>query len=211
MTKTIVKVGLASCGVAAGAVPIYETLVSSLEGHDDVEIKKVGCIGLCYMEPLVEIERDGKSITYGKVDTSIAKEIVESHVLKGEIVQRAVILDPSSNACENERMDSQVRIVLRNSGLIDPEIIDEYIARDGYNALKKVLSTTPEQVIEEILASGLRGRGGAGFPTGLKWKFATRAQKVTKSTSSATPTRAIPARSWTAPYWKATRTALSRV
>ncbi len=115
VTKTIVKVGLASCGVAAGAVPIYETLLSALKGHDDVEIKKVGCIGLCYMEPIVEIERDGKSIAYGKVDTELAKEIAESHALRGEIVQRAVILDPSSKACEMSRMDSQVRIVLRTA------------------------------------------------------------------------------------------------
>ncbi len=176
MTKTIVKVGLASCGVAAGAVPIYETLVESLRGRDDVEIKKVGCIGFCYMEPLVEVERDGKSVTYGKVDTALAKEIAESHAARGEIVQRAVILDPSAKACENDRMDSQVRIVLRNSGIIDPEKIDEYIAREGYSALRKALSMKPEQVIEEILASGLRGRGGAGFPTGLKWKFARGAK-----------------------------------
>ncbi|HPK06260.1 MAG TPA: NADH-ubiquinone oxidoreductase-F iron-sulfur binding region domain-containing protein [Aminivibrio sp.] len=176
MPKTVVKVGLASCGVAAGAVPIYETLTEALAGQKDVEIKKVGCIGLCYMEPIVEVERDGKSIAYGKVDTAMAREIAESHVGRGEIVQRGVILDPESKACENERMDSQVRIVLRNSGLIDPEKIDEYIANDGYKALEKALSMTPLQVIDEVLASGLRGRGGAGFPTGLKWKFANGAK-----------------------------------
>jgi NADH-quinone oxidoreductase subunit F len=176
MPKTVVKVGLASCGVAAGAVPIYETLTEALAGQKDVEIKKVGCIGLCYMEPIVEVERDGKSIAYGKVDTAMAKEIAEAHVGRGEIVQRGVILDPSSKACENERMESQVRIVLRNSGLIDPEIIEEYLAHDGYKALEKALSMTPLQVIDEVLASGLRGRGGAGFPTGLKWKFANGAK-----------------------------------
>ncbi|MGD9820920.1 MAG: NADH-ubiquinone oxidoreductase-F iron-sulfur binding region domain-containing protein [Aminobacteriaceae bacterium] len=176
MPKTVVKVGLASCGVAAGAVPIYETLTEALAGQKDVEIKKVGCIGLCYMEPIVEVERDGKSIAYGKVDTAMAREIAESHVGRGEIVQRGVILDPESKACENERMDSQVRIVLRNSGLIDPEKIEEYIANDGYKALEKALSMTPLQVIDEVLASGLRGRGGAGFPTGLKWKFANGAK-----------------------------------
>jgi NADH-quinone oxidoreductase subunit F len=176
MPKTVVKVGLASCGVAAGAVPIYETLTEALAGQKDVEIKKVGCIGLCYMEPIVEVERDGKSIAYGKVDTAMAREIAESHVGRGEIVQRGVILDPESKACENERMDSQVRIVLRNSGLIDPEKIEEYIANEGYKALEKALSMTPLQVIDEVLASGLRGRGGAGFPTGLKWKFANGAK-----------------------------------
>ncbi|TDY55897.1 NADH:ubiquinone oxidoreductase subunit F (NADH-binding) [Aminivibrio pyruvatiphilus] len=176
MPKTVVKVGLASCGVAAGAVPIYETLTGILAGREDVEIKKVGCIGLCYMEPIVEVERDGKSIAYGKVDTAMAREIAESHVERGEIVLRGVILDPESKACENERMDSQVRIVLRNSGLIDPEKIEEYLAHDGYKALEKALSMTPIQVIDEVLASGLRGRGGAGFPTGLKWKFANGAK-----------------------------------
>jgi NADH-quinone oxidoreductase subunit F len=176
MPKTVVKVGLASCGVAAGAVPIYETLTGILAGREDVEIKKVGCIGLCYMEPIVEVERDGKSIAYGKVDTAMAREIAESHVGRGEIVLRGVILDPESKACENERMDSQVRIVLRNSGLIDPEKIEEYLAHDGYKALEKALSMTPIQVIDEVLASGLRGRGGAGFPTGLKWKFANGAK-----------------------------------
>ncbi len=143
MPKTVVKVGLASCGVAAGAVPIYETLTGILAGREDVEIKKVGCIGLCYMEPIVEVERDGKSIAYGKVDTAMAREIAESHVGRGEIVLRGVILDPESKACENERMDSQVRIVLRNSGLIDPEKIEEYLAHDGYKALEKALSMTP--------------------------------------------------------------------
>lgn len=176
MSKTVVKVGLASCGVAAGAVPIYETIEKALGDRDDVELKKVGCIGLCYMEPIVEVERDGKSIAYGKVDTALAEEIVASHVNEGKIVQKAVILDPSGKACENERMDSQVRIVLRNSGIIDPQKIEEYVERDGYEALKKALNTTPEAVIEEILASGLRGRGGAGFPTGLKWKFARAAK-----------------------------------
>ena len=75
MEKTIVKVGLASCGVAAGAVPIFETIRKALAGRDDVELKKVGCIGLCYMEPIVEVERNGVSIAYGKVDSDVAKKI----------------------------------------------------------------------------------------------------------------------------------------
>ncbi len=110
-----------------------------------------------------------------------------------------------------EFFNRQVKIVLRNCGLIDPLRIEEYIARDGYQALAKVLTEmTPEQVIDEVHASGLRGRGGAGFPTGLKWQLRPAGSRATSSTSSATPTKATRARSWTAACSKATRTASSR-
>ena len=180
MDKTIVKVGLASCGVAAGAVPIYETLQKALAGRDDVELKKVGCIGLCYMEPIVEVERNGVSIAYGKVDSDVARKIVSEHVDGGKIVEDNLILNPEGFACENGRIEKQVRIVLRNSGVIDPEKIDEYLARDGYKALEKVLSMKEADVIEEVTKSGLRGRGGAGFPTGIKWKLARQSQSDKK-------------------------------
>ena len=180
MDKTIVKVGLASCGVAAGAVPIYETLRKVLEGRSDVELKKVGCIGLCYMEPIVEVERNGVSIAYGKVDSDVAKRIVSEHVDQGKILEENLILNPEGFACENVRIDKQVRIVLRNSGVIDPEKIDEYLARDGYRALEKALAMKEPDLIEEVTKSGLRGRGGAGFPTGVKWKLARQSQSDKK-------------------------------
>ena len=98
----------------------------------------------------------------------------------------------------------QKRVALRNCGVIDPEKIDEYIAFDGYKALAKVLTEmTPEEVIDTIKASGLRGRGGAGFPTGMKWQFAAKLQSPIRSMSAATRTKATPVRSWTAPFWKA--------
>lgn len=173
LSRTIVKVGMASCGIAAGGGPVFEKLHSLLDSREDVEVKKVGCIGFCYKEPLVEIEKDGVCVTYGEVDSALAEEIVAKHIDQGEILKEHVVLNNSGDAPENPRLENQVRIVLRNTGLIDPENIDEYIARQGYHGLEKALKEmTPMQVIQEILDSGLRGRGGAGFPTGLKWKFA---------------------------------------
>jgi len=164
---------MASCGIAAGGGPVFEKLHSLLDSREDVEVKKVGCIGFCYKEPLVEIEKDGVCVTYGEVDSALAEEIVAKHIDQGEILKEHVVLNNSGDAPENPRLENQVRIVLRNTGLIDPENIDEYIARQGYHGLEKALKEmTPMQVIQEILDSGLRGRGGAGFPTGLKWKFA---------------------------------------
>jgi len=181
LPKTIVKVGMASCGIAAGAEPVYSKLQSLLDGNSEVELKKVGCIGFCYMEPLVEIEKAGRRVTYGEVDVSVAEKIVKQHVENNELLKENVILDTSDEASENFRLDTQVRIVLRNTGLIDPQNIDEYTERDGYNGLKKAIKDmSPMEVIQEILDSGLRGRGGAGFPTGLKWKFAHLAKSDKK-------------------------------
>jgi len=181
LSKTIVKVGMASCGIAAGAEPVYKKLEKILEGKENVELKKVGCIGFCYMEPLVEVEQGGQRTTYGNVDEEVAEEIVKTHVDKRVILKDHVILDNTEAASENERLDSQVRIVLRNTGLIDPQNIEEYIARDGYRGLEKAIKEMePMGVIQEILDSGLRGRGGAGFPTGLKWKFANMAKSDKK-------------------------------
>ncbi len=177
MTKTIVKVGMASCGVAAGARPVFDRLSTLLDGRDDVVLKQVGCVGLCFSEPLVEIEREGVRSLYGKVTPEFAEQIVQDHVDRGEVLAEGLIFSTNKAAPENTMVEKQVRVVLRNCGRIDPEKIDEYIAAGGYEALKKVLdSMPPEQVIQEILDSGLRGRGGAGFPTGLKWKFARAAQ-----------------------------------
>lgn len=177
MDKIIVKVGMASCGIAAGATPVLEELQKSLSGRSNIEIKEVGCLGLCFHEPLVEIDQDGKRTVYGEVTPEVATRIVSEHIDGGKIIEERAIFSTEIDACENSMIERQARVVLRNSGHIDPTRIEEYIARQGYDALRKALtSMTPEQVIEEILASGLRGRGGAGFPTGLKWKFA-RASK----------------------------------
>jgi len=143
---------------------------------DEVKVVKTGCFGLCALGPIMIIYPEGTF--YSQVKASDVKEIVEEHLLKGRPVKRLIY----SEAIEKDRMLSlsdtpfykkQKRIALRNCGVINPENIDEYIAMDGYLALEKVLTTMkPEEVIKTILDSGLRGRGGAGFPTGRKWQFA---------------------------------------
>jgi len=164
---TEVRVGLASCGMAAGASQVNDYLRDALAEHN-IPLKSVGCIGMCHAEPLVEIvSGDGESFMYGKVTPERAKTIVTEHVLGGKPVEDWLVMGCQATA--GDYVKRQTRIVLRNCGHIDPENIDDYIAAGGYEALAKALAMTPEQVIEQVTKAGLRGRGGAGFPTGLKW------------------------------------------
>ncbi len=164
-----VLVGLGSCGLAAGGQKVYERFSELLESKQSPALlKKTGCIGMCYREVLVEIRDDsGQSTLYFDISPDKVGRIVEDHLRKGQPVAEWVV-DP------DESMAKQKRIVLRNCGIIDPLSLDEYLAREGYQALDKALSRmTPSQVIEVIADSGLRGRGGAGFPTGTKWRLAS--------------------------------------
>ncbi len=158
-----VRIGLASCGVAAGAQETYEIFEKV---KDIAKIKRVGCLGYCYAEPLVEIiDEDGKSYIYRNVDTKKAEQIIEQHIKNGSVVEQYLL----DTAVVQKKL---FRIATRNSGVIDPESIDDYLAHGGYGALEKVLKEMrPEDVIECIKNSGLRGRGGAGFPTGKKWEL----------------------------------------
>ncbi|MBR2263377.1 MAG: NADH-quinone oxidoreductase subunit NuoF [Firmicutes bacterium] len=143
---------------------------------EDCKVLMTGCFGFCEQGPIVKMLPD--NTFYTSVKPEDAAEIVAEHIVKGRKVQRLLYVDPEneehvSDAKHMEFYKKQMRIALRNCGFIDPENIDEYIARDGYAALAKCLTEmTPEEVIEEMKKSGLRGRGGAGFPTGLKWQFA---------------------------------------
>lgn len=153
-----------------------ETLLSTNNLDKEVQIVKTGCFGLCAEGPIVVVYPEGAM--YTRVEVSDVKEIVEEHLLKGRIVKRLLagdkVAEDISKSLEGvEFFTRQTRIALRNCGLINPENIDEYIAFDGYKALEKVLTEMkPEDVIDVMKQSGLRGRGGAGFPTGLKWSFA---------------------------------------
>ncbi|HEY5586145.1 MAG TPA: NADH-quinone oxidoreductase subunit NuoF [Ruminiclostridium sp.] len=155
-----------------------ETLLSSNKLDNEVKIVKTGCFGLCAEGPIVVVYPEGAM--YIRVSVSDVKEIVEEHLLKGRIVKRLLAgekeAEDISKSLEGvEFFKRQMRIVLRNCGRINPENIDEYIAFDGYKALEKVLTEmTPEAVIDTMKKSGLRGRGGGGFPTGVKWGFAAK-------------------------------------
>ena len=148
----------------------------------EVKIVKTGCFGLCALGPIMVVYPEGAF--YSRVTVEDVEEIVEEHLLKGRIVKRLIYdetiqegTDEVKSLYEVDFYKKQQRIALRNCGVIDPENIDEYIAFDGYKALGKVLTEmSPEQVIETIKASGLRGRGGGGFTTGMKWDFTAKAQ-----------------------------------
>ncbi len=141
---------------------------------ETVQVILTGCFGFCQQGPIVKVMPD--NIYYLKVKPEDAQTIVEEHIIKGRIVTRLLYQDPiTKETLKVPDHKKQLRIVLRNCGFIDPENIDEYIARDGYQALGQVLTEmTPEQVIKVVRDSGQRGRGGAGFPTGLKWEIASR-------------------------------------
>lgn len=182
MAKITVRVGMASCGLASGAEPVYKELKKLLEGKNEVILKQVGCIGLCSYEPLVEVDIDGKRTIYGDMTPALAQELVNASFSPTQTLREKVVYSNQiEEAPENRRMNKQVRIVLANCGIIDPERIDEAISRGAYKALAKALKTmSPEEVIDEVYRSGLRGRGGAGFPTGLKWKFTRQAKEEPK-------------------------------
>ncbi|MDR0906918.1 MAG: NADH-quinone oxidoreductase subunit NuoF [Oscillospiraceae bacterium] len=172
MTATRVVVGQGSCGVASGAkktTAALEQLIADFGLNIPVEI--TGCVGNCYLEPIVDVYgADGLQARYVKVQAENASAIVERHLKAGEIADELLISE-----VDGEFLSHQNRIVLRNAGIINPESIDAYIAVGGYKPAEKVLtSMTSEQVIDEIKVSGLRGRGGAGFPTWFKWDAAAK-------------------------------------
>ncbi len=175
MEKTKVIVGLGSCGIAAGANKTYDKIkeLRKAGGHT-FKLKKTSCIGMCYREPLVEIIDEKGSYLYGEIDEKKAEEILLSHISKNKPIKDYVVSTKLFKARDNDFVENQIKITLRNCGFIDPEKIDEYEARDGYRALKKIagLNISRLDIIQTVLDSGLRGRGGGGFPTGLKWKFA---------------------------------------
>ncbi|MEN6403981.1 MAG: NADH-quinone oxidoreductase subunit NuoF [Armatimonadia bacterium] len=196
--KTQVLLGVATCALAGGADKTLTALQEALQGlGDTVEFGKVGCVGRCSLEPLVEIRRPGQPARmYVKVDAERAKEIVKRDLIGGEAINEWLIDEgqrPEGEPVEVagaktimnrftrewqhvEFFKRQTRVTLRNVGRIDPEEVDDYLAVGGYAALAKVLDEmTPDDVIATMKAAGLRGRGGAGFPTGMKWEFAKKA------------------------------------
>ena len=173
--------------IASGALEVSAAFGKELDDQGlaaENRVIETGCLGPCAVGPVVLVYPDG--VFYQNVHIDDVREIVEEHLLKGRVVNRLVSHAPGTDKTVAEMGDveffnRQVKIALRNSGIIDPLKIEEYIAREGYQALAKALTEmTPEQVVSEVLRSGLRGRGGAGFATGLKWKFARQTESVVK-------------------------------
>ncbi|OGH00286.1 MAG: NADH dehydrogenase [Candidatus Lambdaproteobacteria bacterium RIFOXYD1_FULL_56_27] len=172
-------IGEGTCGIAAGAVEVTEAFKAEAP---TAKIRAVSCAGMCHQEVLVEVNSPKGYYKYGKVTKKEVPQIL-GFLLKGEsqLAEEFVLVAPEVPATEaNGYMTQQTRIALRNVGLLDPTSLEEYEARDGYKALRKILGLTPQEVINEVKDSGIRGRGGAGFPSHMKWSFAAAQQNDTK-------------------------------
>jgi NADH-quinone oxidoreductase subunit F len=200
----VVLIGAATCGNSAGARTIKKVMVEELEKNNcECKVIEVGCIGLCYAEPIITIIKKGNpAIFYRQITPEIATELVNSYILGSDPLLEYALGLVDINFFEEEEVRSdedvdevfndvphlfdlpvlkpQVRKILRNCGFIDPTSIRHYLARDGYNGFLKAISLDPDEIIRKIETAGLRGRGGAGFPTWLKWQLCRESDSETK-------------------------------
>ena len=188
----VISLGTASCGRAAGAMEVLQSVQRTLKKNRlKARIVQVGCIGPCYLEPLMDITRPGQPrISYSNVTPEKAESIIESYLIKGDPLPRYAVghfgnengdrADGIPRFFDLPMLKPQVRVVLRNCGFIDPEEIDHYLANDGYAGIMNAFSRGPEEVIAEVRQAGLRGRGGAGFPTYKKWEICRSSPGRTK-------------------------------
>jgi len=188
-SKPRIFIGTATCGMAAGAMAVLEAINKELsQRHIEATVMPVGCLGLCYAEPLVDIIKPGRPrICYGNVTPEVISQLIEDYIINDNPRSDLALgtlgegsIDGIPRLFDLPMLKPQVRVALRNCGHINPEDIRHYIANGGYSGLVRALEVSPESVIEEIKKSGLRGRGGAGFPTGQKWAFCRQAAGTEK-------------------------------
>ncbi len=186
-TRAQILVCAGGACISSGCESVKSSFEKQLAAHglaEEIEVVATGCVGMCEVGPIAIVYPEG--VFYQKVKPDDAKEIIEEHLLKGRVVQRLFYKKPSTQELIQTISDIdffklQQKIALRNCGIIDPESLNEYIAVGGYEALGKALTTmTSEQILAEVKTSGLRGRGGAGFPTGLKWEAAAKEKSEVK-------------------------------
>ena len=188
-SSTTILVGMGTCGLAAGASEVAAAIREQLESLGlNAQVVGVGCIGMCVKEPLVDIQLPGKArVTYANVSPEMVPRLIEGHLVHQRVVKEWALAQMTDGAIQPEAeiptypelpfYRKQIRVALSNCGMIDPENIEDYLAVNGYQGLARALSSmTPDEVIEEVKDSGLRGRGGAGFLTGVKWEFCRKAR-----------------------------------
>ena len=180
--KSVIMVGVATCGRAAGALEVLQAIKRELKKQKlDCPVVEVGCMGHCYAEPIVTISKPGyPPICYRHVNPVIAERLVREFILGDDPCLEFVLAALEENDLvpsfsDFPRAKFEKKVILKNCGHIDPEQIEHYIANGGYSALAKALQMQPEEIIDEVKRSGLRGRGGAGFPTGQKWEICRNA------------------------------------
>jgi len=183
-----ILIGTATCGRAAGALDVVDAFSKELARRAlEVPIIRVGCTGLCYADPLVTIcKPDSLRVVYNNVTPEVVPRLVEGYIAGDDPCLELALGTLEGDGEEGvyipelPRFEHELRLILRNGGYIDPENINDYIANGGYSALEKALRMSPEEIIEEVRRSGLRGRGGAGFATHLKWELCRKAKGTPK-------------------------------
>ncbi len=179
--KTIIRVGMSTCGLAAGAQATYNALEQAIRARGvAATVQRTGCVGACHREPLVEVIQDDASILYGPVTPATVDALLDRHFGKPAPVAGGMIVSSQPDRKDYTFLGRQVKVTTQLCGIIDPHSLDDYLAHDGYQALRLALAMTPDEIIQAVKDARLRGRGGAGFPTGTKWEIGHKQPGRTK-------------------------------